>query len=172
MANPWAGEVALVIGGERHVMRLTLGALAGGPLGVAPGWGVANATSATRTAVPVGPLLAEGPAAGWNEAAAEVNLTALGAGQVPGYVLANGTALLVSALLQNLTTAETRAFFGALGFDLSAFSFGNFMGGRGFDWSAFDVFGVMSGFGFGGGGGGYEADAPFDPFADDPFGNK
>jgi len=28
MANPWAGEVALVIGGERHVMRLTLGALA------------------------------------------------------------------------------------------------------------------------------------------------
>ena len=104
-----------------------------------------------------------------------MNLTALGAGQVPGYVLANGTALLVSALLQNLTTAETRAFFGAFGggFDLSAFSFGNFMGGRGFDWSAFDVFGIMSGFGFGGGGGGYEADAPgFDPFADDPFGNK
>ena len=28
MANPWAGEVALVIGGERQVMRLTLGALA------------------------------------------------------------------------------------------------------------------------------------------------
>ncbi|MGI3211090.1 gene transfer agent family protein [Roseovarius tibetensis] len=28
MANPYAGEVALVIDGERHVMRLTLGALA------------------------------------------------------------------------------------------------------------------------------------------------
>lgn len=28
MANPWAGEVALVIGGDRRVMRLTLGALA------------------------------------------------------------------------------------------------------------------------------------------------
>ena len=28
MANPYAGEVALVIGGEARVMRLTLGALA------------------------------------------------------------------------------------------------------------------------------------------------
>ena len=28
MANPWAGEVALVINGERHVLKLTLGALA------------------------------------------------------------------------------------------------------------------------------------------------
>ncbi|MGR3370879.1 MAG: gene transfer agent family protein [Sagittula sp.] len=28
MANPWRGDVALVIDGERHVMRLTLGALA------------------------------------------------------------------------------------------------------------------------------------------------
>ena len=28
MANPWTGEVALVVDGERHVMRLTLGALA------------------------------------------------------------------------------------------------------------------------------------------------
>lgn len=28
MANPWAGEVALVIDGERREMRLTLGALA------------------------------------------------------------------------------------------------------------------------------------------------
>ncbi len=28
MANPWAGEVALVIGGERRVLKLTLGALA------------------------------------------------------------------------------------------------------------------------------------------------
>ena len=28
MANPWAGEVALVIDGRRHVLRLTLGALA------------------------------------------------------------------------------------------------------------------------------------------------
>ena len=28
MANPWAGEVALVIDGERRVLRLTLGALA------------------------------------------------------------------------------------------------------------------------------------------------
>ena len=28
MANPWAGEVAIVIDGERQVMRLTLGALA------------------------------------------------------------------------------------------------------------------------------------------------
>lgn len=27
-ANPWGGEVALVIGGERHVLKLTLGALA------------------------------------------------------------------------------------------------------------------------------------------------
>ena len=27
-ANPWAGEVALVIDGQRHVMKLTLGALA------------------------------------------------------------------------------------------------------------------------------------------------
>jgi len=28
MANPWAGEVALVIDNERHVLKLTLGALA------------------------------------------------------------------------------------------------------------------------------------------------
>lgn len=28
MANPYAGEVALVIGGERMVLKLTLGALA------------------------------------------------------------------------------------------------------------------------------------------------
>jgi len=28
VANPWAGEVALMIDGERHVLRLTLGALA------------------------------------------------------------------------------------------------------------------------------------------------
>jgi hypothetical protein len=28
MANPWTGEVALVIDGERRVMKLTLGALA------------------------------------------------------------------------------------------------------------------------------------------------
>ncbi len=28
MANPWEGEVAIRIGGERHVMKLTLGALA------------------------------------------------------------------------------------------------------------------------------------------------
>lgn len=28
MANPWAGEVALKINGERHVLKLTLGALA------------------------------------------------------------------------------------------------------------------------------------------------
>lgn len=28
MANPWAGEVALTLDGERHVLKLTLGALA------------------------------------------------------------------------------------------------------------------------------------------------
>ncbi|MFU8863949.1 MAG: gene transfer agent family protein [Rhodobacterales bacterium] len=28
MVNPWAGEVALEIDGQRHVLRLTLGALA------------------------------------------------------------------------------------------------------------------------------------------------
>ncbi len=28
MANPWTGEVALVVGGERHALKLTLGALA------------------------------------------------------------------------------------------------------------------------------------------------
>ncbi|MGR3803879.1 gene transfer agent family protein [Marinibacterium profundimaris] len=28
MANPWTGEVALVVDGERRVMKLTLGALA------------------------------------------------------------------------------------------------------------------------------------------------
>ena len=28
MANPWAGEVALVLDGERHVAKLTLGVLA------------------------------------------------------------------------------------------------------------------------------------------------
>lgn len=28
MANPWTGEVALTIDGERHVLKLTLGALA------------------------------------------------------------------------------------------------------------------------------------------------
>lgn len=28
MTNPWAGEVALVLDGERHVAKLTLGALA------------------------------------------------------------------------------------------------------------------------------------------------
>lgn len=28
MANPWTGEVALVLDGQRHVLKLTLGALA------------------------------------------------------------------------------------------------------------------------------------------------
>ncbi len=28
MANPWAGEVVLIMNGERHVLKLTLGALA------------------------------------------------------------------------------------------------------------------------------------------------
>ncbi|MEM0945809.1 MAG: gene transfer agent family protein [Pseudomonadota bacterium] len=28
MANPWAGEVAIMLGGKRHVLKLTLGALA------------------------------------------------------------------------------------------------------------------------------------------------
>ncbi len=28
MANPWTGEVALILDGERHVAKLTLGALA------------------------------------------------------------------------------------------------------------------------------------------------
>jgi hypothetical protein len=28
MANPWTGEVALVVDGRRHVLKLTLGALA------------------------------------------------------------------------------------------------------------------------------------------------
>ncbi|MGR3526115.1 MAG: gene transfer agent family protein [Paracoccaceae bacterium] len=28
MANPWAGEVDLIIDGQRHVLKLTLGALA------------------------------------------------------------------------------------------------------------------------------------------------
>jgi hypothetical protein len=28
MANPWRGEVALVVDGERHMLKLTLGALA------------------------------------------------------------------------------------------------------------------------------------------------
>lgn len=28
MANPWAGEVVLVVNGQRHVAKLTLGALA------------------------------------------------------------------------------------------------------------------------------------------------
>ncbi|MDK3019286.1 gene transfer agent family protein [Pseudodonghicola flavimaris] len=28
MVNPWAGEVALVVGGEQRVLKLTLGALA------------------------------------------------------------------------------------------------------------------------------------------------
>ncbi|WP_422000769.1 gene transfer agent family protein [Roseovarius mucosus] len=37
MANPWAGEVVLVIGGERQVMRLTLGALAELEAGLASG---------------------------------------------------------------------------------------------------------------------------------------
>ena len=28
MANPWAGEVAIVLDGQRHLAKLTLGALA------------------------------------------------------------------------------------------------------------------------------------------------
>lgn len=37
MANPWAGEVAVVIDGERHVLKLTLGALAELETGLAAG---------------------------------------------------------------------------------------------------------------------------------------
>jgi len=36
MANPWAGEVALTIDGERHVLKLTLGALAELEAGLTP----------------------------------------------------------------------------------------------------------------------------------------
>ncbi|PVA10590.1 hypothetical protein DC366_06715 [Pelagivirga sediminicola] len=37
MANPWAGEVALIINGERRVLKLTLGALAELEAGLAAG---------------------------------------------------------------------------------------------------------------------------------------
>lgn len=37
MVNPWRGEVALTIDGERHLMRLTLGALAELEAGLAEG---------------------------------------------------------------------------------------------------------------------------------------
>lgn len=37
MANPWAGEVALVIDGERRVLKLTLGTLAELEAGLAAG---------------------------------------------------------------------------------------------------------------------------------------
>lgn len=37
MANPWAGEVALVIDGQRRVLKLTLGALAELEAGLAEG---------------------------------------------------------------------------------------------------------------------------------------
>ncbi|MYM54157.1 gene transfer agent family protein [Thalassovita mangrovi] len=37
MANPWAGEVALVIDGKRRVLKLTLGALAELEAGLAEG---------------------------------------------------------------------------------------------------------------------------------------
>lgn len=37
MANPWAGEVAVVIDGERRVLKLTLGALAELEAGLAAG---------------------------------------------------------------------------------------------------------------------------------------
>jgi hypothetical protein len=37
MANPWAGEVAVVIDGERRVLKLTLGALAELETGLAAG---------------------------------------------------------------------------------------------------------------------------------------
>lgn len=37
MANPWAGEVALIIDGERRVLKLTLGALAELEAGLAAG---------------------------------------------------------------------------------------------------------------------------------------
>jgi len=37
MANPWAGEVALVVDGERRVAKLTLGALAELEAGLAQG---------------------------------------------------------------------------------------------------------------------------------------
>lgn len=37
MANPWTGEVAVVIDGERRVLKLTLGALAELEVGLATG---------------------------------------------------------------------------------------------------------------------------------------
>lgn len=37
MANPWAGEVALVIDGERRLLKLTLGALAELEAGISAG---------------------------------------------------------------------------------------------------------------------------------------
>lgn len=69
MANPWAGEVAIVLDGERHVLRLSLGALAAleGSLGVdglAPLIGRFE-TGAVTTRDVVAVLLAGLHGAGW-----------------------------------------------------------------------------------------------------------
>lgn len=76
MANPWAGEVALVINGERHVLKLTLGALAGLEAGLEADTLVALVerfeTSAFSTRDVLALIVAGLRGGGWNGAAAEL----------------------------------------------------------------------------------------------------
>lgn len=86
MANPWAGEVEVILDGERHVAKLTLGALAELEAGIAGGSMIemvqrfeAGAFS-TRDVLAL--LVAGLRGGGWTGTAADLRTVEIGGGPI------------------------------------------------------------------------------------------
>jgi hypothetical protein len=86
MANPWAGEVAIWLDGERHVARLTLGALAEMEAELAGGSMLALVerfeTGAFSTRDVLALVVAGLRGGGWGGTAADLRAVEIGGGPV------------------------------------------------------------------------------------------
>lgn len=86
MANPWAGEVEVILDGERHVAKLTLGALAELEAGLPDGSMiemVRRFESGAFTTREVLALLVAGlRGGGWNGTAADLRTVEIGGGPI------------------------------------------------------------------------------------------
>jgi hypothetical protein len=86
MANPWAGEVAIVLNGERHLAKLTLGALAELEAALETGSLIAlverfeGGRFATRDVLAL--LLVGLRAGGWQGSAADLQTVDIGGGPI------------------------------------------------------------------------------------------
>ncbi|MBD3786217.1 MAG: gene transfer agent family protein [Sphingomonadales bacterium] len=86
MANPWAGEVEVMLDGERHVAKLTLGALAELEAGLADGSMIEMVrrfeTGAFSTRDVLGLLVAGLRGGGWTGTAADLRTVEIGGGPI------------------------------------------------------------------------------------------